>query len=156
MAMPLFLDASVLDLLAAHVLGDQPMPAHHEWAVDDLRFMLERFEGQLSVLAAFPLRAEHAAALARVAERYQVPHQVLAPASAEAARVAALMDAGVPAAQAPFVAACAQQEVRLFVQADEPDDAYRDRVLRVCDVYIVDPMNCLSHLHARLMGRDTL
>lgn len=154
MAQTLFVDRSVLDLIDAHVLVERPAPPEHEWAVDDLYFILERFSGQLTFVVDAAVVPEHAATLARLAERYQVAHEPAEPAAA--AEAAALVDLGVPSERAPWVALCHHRKLRLFLQADTPVDDYRDRVLRATDVYLVDPMNCLAHLHARLMGRQSL
>lgn len=150
-------DASVLDLVAQHLVRGDPVPPEHEWPVEDLRFMLERFAGQLAFLVAEGLSEPYRAALAWLEKDYAIASTAARGPEGEAAALAPRLTAlGVPAAQASLLAAAAAQGVRLFLQAGAPDEGYRDRVLQVTDTYIVDPMNCLSHLHTRLMRRSTL
>lgn len=154
MAVPVFLDDTVLELLSAHVVGDRPVPSAHEWAVEDLHLLLARFSGQLAFRVGAPLAARHAAALEQVAGRYDIPYEVLSAGSDGTPAVQqALVEAGAPAALASRLALCARKGVRYFLQAAPPADAVRDRVFQSCGVRVVDPMHLLSHLYARLMGR---
>lgn len=183
MAVALFLDASVLDLIARHVTGGEPPPPEYEWAVDDLYFLFERFGPQLRLRVAEPLAPAHRDALAAVAARYGCTWDVLPaaagllpavagslppadqgadpPAGQEpghppAGLVQDLEAAGALPAQARHLAACAAAQVRYALYATQPDPDYRDRVHRLCGVYVVSPMDCLSHLHAVAMGRGRL